>query len=72
MHTVTTKLSDNLHSILSELSNETNRSRGYIMQRALENYLEEKSDILIALSRLERGEETITLEELKKKYDLES
>ena len=72
MHTVTTKLSDNLHNILSELSNETNRSRGYIIQRALENYLEEKSDILIALSRLERGEEIITLEGLKKKYDLES
>jgi len=71
MHTVTAKISDSLHSILSELSNETSRSRGYIIQRAIENYIEEKSDILIALSRIERGEEVISLEEVEKKYGLE-
>lgn len=71
MHTVTTKISDSLHNALSELSNEIHRSRGYIMQRAIENYLEEKSDILVALARIERGEETISFEELQKKYDLE-
>jgi predicted DNA-binding protein len=71
MHTVTTKISDSLHNILSELSNETSRSRGYIIQRAIENYLEEKSDILIALSRIERGEEVISFEEAERKYDLE-
>jgi predicted DNA-binding protein len=68
---VTTKISDNLHTILSELSNETSRSRGYIMQRAIENYLEEKSDILIAMSRIERAEEVISLEEVERKYNLE-
>ena len=71
MHTVTTKIPDSLHNALSELANETHRPRGYIMQRAIENYLEEKADMLIALARIERGEETISLEDLQKKYDLE-
>lgn len=71
MHTVTTKIPDNLNTALAELANEIHRSKGYIVQRAIENYLEEKSDILVALARIERGEETISLDELQKKYDLE-
>ena len=71
MHTVTAKISDSLHATLSEFSNETTRSRGYIIQRSIENYIEEKSDILIFLSHIERGEEVISLEEVESKYDLE-
>lgn len=72
MYTVTTKISDNINKSLSDLAHEINRSKGYIMQRAIENYIEEKSDILIALARIEKGEDIIPLSEIETKYDLEN
>lgn len=71
MFTVTTKIPDNTNKALSELAHEINRSKGYIIQRAIESYIEEKSDILIALSRIEKGEATISLDTIKEKHDLE-
>lgn len=49
----------------------TARNKAYIIRKAIENYIEEKSDILIALSRIEKNEKTISIEEIKKKYALE-
>ena len=72
MYTVTAKINDNVNKLLSDLALEVNRSKGYIMQRAIETYLEEKSDILIALSRIERGEATISLDDIEEKYDLDN
>ena len=43
MFTVTTKIPDNTNKALSELAHEINRSKGYIIQRAIEAYLKEKS-----------------------------
>ncbi|WP_341787692.1 antitoxin of toxin-antitoxin stability system [Rickettsia endosymbiont of Cantharis rufa] len=37
----------------------------------VKNYTEEKADLLIALSRIEREKEVILLEDIKKKYSLE-
>lgn len=71
MFTVTTKIPDNTNKALSELAHEINRSKGYLIQRAIESYIEEKSDILIALSRIEKGEATISLDTIKEKHDLE-
>ncbi|MFK7974413.1 MAG: antitoxin of toxin-antitoxin stability system [Rickettsiaceae bacterium] len=70
MHTVTTKISDNINQLLSELAQETKRSKGYIMQRAIESYIQDKADILIALSRIEEGGERISLDEIEQEYDL--
>jgi len=72
MFTVTTKITDEVNALLSSLSSETNRSKGYIMQRAIEAYIEEKSDVLIALARIEQGDSRISLDEIEKKYDLEN
>nr|WP_017208589.1 hypothetical protein [Rickettsia australis] len=36
----------------------------------IKNYIEEKADLLIALSRIEKGEEVISLEDIKKKDGL--
>lgn len=72
MFTVTTKIPDELNSALSSLAQEVNRTKGYLVQRAIENYLEEKSDILIALSRIEKGETTISLDDIETKNDLDN
>ena len=71
MTTITAKIPDNLNKMLSGLAKELERPKGYIIRKAIENYLEEKADILLALSRIEKNEDTITLDELKEKYGLE-
>ena len=70
MATITARIPEELNNILNIVSSETDRNKGYIIKKALENYLEEKADILIALSRIEKGESTISLDEIEKKYDL--
>jgi len=71
MATITTRIPDELNRTLSVLAKETDRKKGYLIRRAIETYIEEKSDLLLALSRIEKGEETISLESIEKKYDLE-
>ncbi|NRB10821.1 MAG: ribbon-helix-helix protein, CopG family [Rickettsiaceae bacterium] len=71
MTIITARIPKSLNESLNELAHETSRTKGYIVQRAIENYLEEKADILIALSRIEKGDTIITLEEIEKKYGLE-
>lgn len=70
MTVITTRIPDDLNELLSRVAKEIERPKGYIIRKALESYIEEKADLLLALSRLEKGEETITLAELEKKYDL--
>lgn len=71
MTTITARISEELDQWLSMLAKETDRNKGYIIRKAIENYIEEKADLLIALSRIEKNEETISIDELRKKYDLE-
>jgi predicted DNA-binding protein len=71
MTTITARIPDELDKSLSMLAQETERNKAYIIRKAIENYIEEKADILIALSRIEKNEKTISIEEIKKKYVLE-
>jgi RHH-type rel operon transcriptional repressor/antitoxin RelB len=71
MTVITTRIPDELDGVLSNIAKELDRSKGYIIRKAIENYIEEKADLLLALSRIERGEETISLAEIKDRYGLE-
>ena len=71
MTVITTRISNELDIILSNVAKEIDRPKGYIIRKAIESYLEEKADLLIALSRIEKEEEVISLEDIKKKYGLE-
>ncbi|MCX4079989.1 antitoxin of toxin-antitoxin stability system [Rickettsia rhipicephali] len=72
MTVITTRISNELDIILSNVAKEIDRPKGYIIiRKAIESYIEEKADLLIALSRIEKGEEVISLEDIKKKYGLE-
>ena len=71
MTMITARIPEHLDRVLTILAKETDRNKSYIVKRALELYIEEKADLLIALSRLEKGEETVSLEEIEKKYGLE-
>jgi RHH-type transcriptional regulator, rel operon repressor / antitoxin RelB len=71
MTIITARIPEKLDQALSSLAREIDRPKGYIMRKALENYIEEKLDLLIAIARIEKGDETISLSEIKEKYDLE-
>lgn len=49
---VSVRLPDHVAKALDELAEETKRSRPYLIVKALETYLEEYADCLIALERL--------------------
>lgn len=73
---MTLRLPENMDKRLSQLAKETHRSKSYYVKQAIEEFLEEREDYLLALAameRFERGEEkAVSFEEILKKYGLEN
>ena len=68
---ISIRIPDGLASQLDGIARETDRPRSYIVQKALESYLEDYADLQIALDRLHDGsDEVITGKELRKKLGL--
>jgi RHH-type rel operon transcriptional repressor/antitoxin RelB len=68
---ISIRIPDGLASQLDGIARETDRPRSYIVQKALESYLEDYADLQIALDRLHDGsDEVITGKELRKKIGL--
>lgn len=65
------RISKSLEVQLEHLCQETGHSRSYFVREALRTYLEDREDYLLGIAALERNETTISLEELRKKLDLE-
>ncbi len=60
------RLPEDLKKKLDMVSKETNRNKSFIIRKALETYLDEYIDYLIALDRLnDKDDEIISFEELK-------
>ena len=51
---MTIRLPDNLEKRLSQLAEETHRTKSYYVRQVVEEYLDDQEDYLIALSRMER------------------
>lgn len=60
------RLSAKIDHRLAELSHKTRRSKSYYVECALEKFLDEREDYLLALARLEEEGPNISLEEAKK------
>ena len=56
---------------LARLAKDTGRSKSYYVRRAIEDWLEDYEDYLIALQRLETDKGRIPLERLEKQLGLE-
>jgi RHH-type rel operon transcriptional repressor/antitoxin RelB len=66
------RLPEQLESRLTSLAKSTHRSKSYYVQRALEEFLADQEDHLLALARLEKNNPRLTLEEMQKRLnDLE-
>lgn len=63
---VSIRLPDDLAARLSDVASETERSRSFIVQKALESYLAEYADLQIALDRLhDATDELLTPEQMR-------
>jgi RHH-type rel operon transcriptional repressor/antitoxin RelB len=63
---ISVRLPKNLTSQLDSIAKETERPRSFIIQKALESYIEDFADLQIALGRLhDKGDEVISSEEMR-------
>jgi RHH-type rel operon transcriptional repressor/antitoxin RelB len=64
---VSVRLPKNLSDQLDSISKETERSRSFIIQKALESYIEDYADLQIALDRLhDKGDEIVSSKDMRK------
>ncbi len=71
MHTLTCRVSDDLFEELEGVSGLLNRDKSFIVRKALEEYLEEYADFLVARERLlDKNEKAISSKELRKRLGL--
>ena len=68
---ISIRLPDELAEHLKGIAKETDRPRSYIIQKAIEVYLEDYSDLQVALDRLrDKTDAVITRKELRKSLGL--
>jgi len=68
---ISIRLPDELADHLKGIAKETDRPRSYIIQKAIEVYLEDYSDLQVALDRLrDKSDSVITSKELRKSLGL--
>lgn len=68
---ISVRLPDGLIKMLDAVAEETERPRTFLIQKALESYLEEYADLQIALDRLRDKEDVfLTGKELRKSLGL--
>ena len=68
---ISIRVPDDLASKLSEIARETERSKSFHVQKALEAYLVELADLQVALDRLHDPSDTIvTIDEMRKELEL--
>jgi predicted DNA-binding protein len=68
--TLTISLPLNFYQSLENIALEQDRSKNYLIKKAVENYLEDLYFVKKAEEILARGENTYTLEEIEKEYGL--
>lgn len=68
---ITVRLDPEMEERLKRLAQETGRSKSYYVKQAIENYLEEKEDYLLALAVLEKDEPRKSITEVRKELGLE-
>jgi RHH-type transcriptional regulator, rel operon repressor / antitoxin RelB len=65
------RLPETLEQRLSELAELTHRSKSYYVKQAIQNFLNDHEDHLLALARLEEKNPRLTLKEMERRLGLE-
>jgi len=56
---------------LNRLAEQTGRAKSYYVREAIEAYLADREEYLLAIARLEKKNPRLSLEEMEKRLDLE-
>ncbi len=65
------RLPDKLAKELNSIAVETERSKSFLVQKALESYLQDQADLQISLDRLrDTSDPVISIEEMRKEIGL--
>lgn len=67
---ITVRMTPELRARLDELAAATGRSRSYYVRQAIEEFLDDRADYLIALSVLEKQEPTMSSAELRRELGI--
>ncbi|OQY32306.1 MAG: anti-toxin [Spirochaetaceae bacterium 4572_59] len=65
------RLDPSVEDKLSHLAKETGRSKSYYVKEAINNYLEEREEYLLALAVLEKEEPWTSIDDMRKELGLE-
>lgn len=68
---VAVRLPDDLEYKLDHLAKETGRSKSYYLKIALEKFMEDREDYLLAVARLEEKTPRIPYEKMRKELGLD-
>lgn len=64
------RLNPEQEAMLSRLARETGRSKSYYVKRALDDFLADRSDYLLAIAALERDERRYSVDEVRRELGL--
>ena len=65
------RLPEKLEHKLDDLATQTGRTKSFYVRKAVEEFLEDHEDYLIALARLEKRNPRLSLKELEKELGLD-
>ena len=68
---ITVRLPKELETQLERIATETHRSKSYYIRKALEQYLEDHEDYILAVARLEEKNPRISYEKIRKELGLD-
>jgi RHH-type rel operon transcriptional repressor/antitoxin RelB len=68
---ISVRLPDDLARQLEGIAGETDRSKSYIIQKAVESYLQDRADFQVALDRLhDAGDAQISAKQMRRRLGL--
>ena len=69
--TISLRLPDHLANELNDIARETERSKSFHIQKALELYLQERADLQIARDRQnDVTDQVVDIQDMRKRFDL--
>lgn len=68
---IAVRLPKELEEQLERVASETHRSKSYYIRKALEQYLEDREDYLLAVARLEEKKPRVSYVKLREELDLD-
>ena len=67
---IAVRLPESIEKRLDQLAVKTNRTKSYYIRKAIEEFLEDEADYILALERIQKNNPRISLAEMEKRLGL--